>query len=172
MANLVLQEFKCVTETDEAGWDSPYFVIFTGRRNGGVSSTVNITRRNNWDNNVGSGGFVKPNITVGSGVDTDTLVLVALMEEDIDPDITGEELANVRAWMDVWFKAYGSVQGKTLNQLGSDMKPLFIDSLVANRYNDELVKVMRLMITTSHGALPAIHFWGAGGHYWARFRMA
>jgi hypothetical protein len=171
MANLILKEFRCVEETDEVGSDSPYFVIFVGQRGNAPISDVKTIRKDSWDNNIGSGDFRAPNITVAAGVDTSTLVIVALMEEDANPDITGGDLANVQNWMKSVFQAFGSVGGTSLTQLAAQVKPEFIKALNANITNDEIVNVQRLTITTLSGSLPLVHFFGDGGHYRVRFRM-
>jgi len=171
MTNLVLQDFTCIEETDEAGWDSPYFVIFVGHPGSSALSDVRTVRKESWDNNIGSGSVRIPNLTVASGVNSNTLVLVALIEEDVNPDITGSSLAHVQRWMNAVFGAFGQIGGISLNQLELLVGPEFERALNANIANDDIVAVHRLGIGKASGVLPQMHFWGAGGHYAVRFRM-
>jgi hypothetical protein len=173
MANLILNDFRCVEETYEAGWDSPYFVTFIGHPSTTApTSNVITTRKDSWDNNIGSGSYRAPQMPVASDVDTTTLVLVGLMEEDVNPDIIGSGLKKVRDEMTVLFKGPGSVGGISLTQLGALMKPIFRDTLINFCTNDEQIDVHRLPITTLSGILPLLHFFGWDGHYRVRFKMA
>jgi len=172
MANLILNDFRCVEETDEAGWDSPYFVTFIGHPGTTPTSNVITTRKDSWDNNIGSGSYRAPQMTVASGVDIKTLVLVALMEEDVNPDITGANLTKVRDTMQWWCSGVGSVSGISLTQLAAEVRPEFVKALNKFCVNDDNVDVHRLPITTLSGLLPLLHFFGSDGHYRVRFKMA
>ncbi|MES2070130.1 MAG: hypothetical protein V4488_07270 [Pseudomonadota bacterium] len=172
MANLILKEFRCVEETDEAGADSPYFVVFVGHPGKPESADVKMIRKGEWDNEVSTGDLLVANVPVASGVDTNTLVLVALMEEDVNPDIAGTELSNVRNWMKAVFQAFGSINGASAAQLSPLVMPEFIKALNANLTNDDVVGISRLSITTASGLLPLINFFGDGGQYKVRFNMA
>ncbi|MBI4852254.1 MAG: hypothetical protein HY819_10700 [Acidobacteria bacterium] len=169
--SLVLQEFNCVEETNEVGSDSPYFVVFVGHPGITPTSSVTTLRKESWDNEIDSGDLIKANLTVGTGVNTNTLVLVALLEEDNNPDITGADLINVQNWMQAIFQAFGSILGISLNQLDAMVRPEFVKALNANIANDEIVAVKRLTISTSSGLLPILKFLGDGGDYRVRFRM-
>ena len=170
MANLVLSEFRCVTETDEIGDDSPYFVIFIG--NTGTSfSDVKRLRDPQWDNNISSGKLVHVNSTVSSGVGTNSLVLVALLEEDNDPDISGQILTNIKQSMSGWYNTIFA-QGGGISQMEASLKPLFKQHIEAALSNDDVVAIARLKVTTLSGNLNLLHMWGDGGYYRVRFKMA
>jgi len=172
MPTLILEEFHCIVETDEAGWDSPYFIVFVGQRTGNIPTCdVYTIRQDSWDNDIGSGDSRKVNFTIPTEVDTDTLVFVALMEEDDNADITGRDLANVRDWMKAMFQAFGSVNGLPFNQLGSKMYKEFNNAIAANITDDDCVAVQRVIIPDSLGPIRAVNFWGVGGRYWVRFRL-
>jgi len=54
MANLVLKRFQCVEDTSESGGESPYFITWVGDLVDGTS-TLKLTRKTYWDNNVSMG---------------------------------------------------------------------------------------------------------------------
>jgi hypothetical protein len=173
MATLVLKEFRAVEETDEVGSDSPYFLIFRGRPNNPTASTVDIVRFGSWDNEIDSGDFRTVNFAVGTGVDAGTVVLVALMEEDVDPNFTSSNQAmkNVRGWMKTALQAWGA-NGATVDQVASSLTPEFAKAINANRGNDDIVSIQQLKITTLSGQLGLLHMKGDGGYYRVRFTMA
>lgn len=170
--NLVLQDFDCVEESNEAGDDSPYFVVFIGHPGNSPSSSVVTLRKEQWDNEVSAGDHINANISVASGVNTNTLVLVALMEEDVNADIVGGDLANVQNWMKAIFQAFGSIGGISLNQLKDKVAPEFEKALKANITNDDMLGIKRLNISTSSGLLSTLKFDGDGADYRVRFKMA
>lgn len=172
MANLVLKEFRCVIETDEIGDDSPYFVIFIGNSGSPKFSDVKRIRDPQWDNNISSGNLVQVNTTVSSGVGSNTLVLVALLEEDNNPDIAGAALTNVKDWMAGVYNSFWSSGTATVNDLEANLKPEFAKAINANLANDDIVAIARLKVTTSSGNLNLLHMWGDGGYYRVRFGMA
>ena len=171
MAKLVLKEFRCEEETSELGSDSPYFVIFHGRPSNPSAADVTVVRKDAWDNEVDSGELWTPNVTVSSGIDTGTLVMVALLEEDWDRDVAGSELTHVKDWMRTVFTAYSAGGSASLSQIAADIKPEFHNALQANTSNDDLVDIHRLTVSSDSGLLPLVHFYGAGGHYKVRFEM-
>ena len=172
MANLVLKAFRCLLETDEIGDDSPYFVIFIGHAGSPKFSDVKRIRDPQWDNNVSSGKLVDNiNAAVGSNVDSNTLVLVALLEEDNNPDIAGATLTNVKNWMNSVYNAFWANGSATVTQLEASLKPEFSNAIYANLANDDVVAIARLKITTLSGNIPLLYLTGDGGQYRVRFVM-
>jgi hypothetical protein len=100
-----------------------------------------------------------------TGVDKNTLVLVALMEEDVDPDIVGNDLDSVRTWMKPKFDTWGAMQNVTMDKLASEISTDFRKALNTYRTNDKLVDIERLKITALAGDLPLLEMQGDGGYY-------
>jgi len=169
MATLVLSEFRCVIETDEIGDDSPYFVIFVGNADTSFSDVKRI-REPQWDNDISSGKLVQVNSTVSGGIGVNSLVLVALLEEDNNPDISGQILTNIKQTMSGWYNTFFPPAGG-VNQLETKLMPIFQQIIEANLSNDDVVAFARLKITTLSGNLNLLHMWGDGGYYRVRFKM-
>ena len=172
MANLVLKEFRCVIETDEIGDDSPYFVIFIGNSGSPKFSDVKRIRDPQWDNNISSGNLVLVNTTVSGSVGMNSLVFVALLEEDNNPDIAGAALTNVKDTMTGFYNAFWASGTATVSALEANLGQKFWDAIKANLANDDIVAIARLKITTLSGNINLLHMWGDGGYYRVRFGMA
>src|SRR5215467_9314441 len=158
MANLLLKAFRCLIETDEIGDDSPYFVIFVGHAGSPKFSDVKRIRDPQWDNNVSSGQLVTNiNATIAGGVDLNTLVLVALLEEDNNPDIAGATLTNVKNWMNSVYNAFWASGTASVTQLEANLKPQFSSAIHANLPNDDVVAIARLKVTTMSGNIPLLY---------------
>jgi hypothetical protein len=173
MSKLVLKRFRCITESDEIGDDSPHFLVFHGKRGQAgspSSSNVELVRRSAWDDEVAEGELINANVTVLNPLNAD-LVLVAMMEEDWDPDFSGLTLMRLRGWICPFF-----------NSLVNSVA--FIDGTIANlvldeyrrginalRSNDEVLGVKRLSLTASNGQLPLLKFTGDGSNYDVRFTL-
>ena len=178
MTNLKFQRFTCLTETDEVGSDSPYFLFFIGNTNPTTkqaTSTVKMVREDKWDNNIDSGDsrdISAGNQTIATNVDSNTLVLVAVLEEDVNPDIVGINLLNVQIQAQASFAFFVSTQTLNLPQLATKMKAEFLDIINRNLVNDDMVNVARLTIPSKVGSLLTVHFSGDGGRYTTQFALA
>jgi len=172
MASLFLKEFRCVEETDEVGDDSPYFVIFVGNAGSPKHCEVKVIRRSEWDNDISSSSFRSVNQKISDGVGSSTVVLVGLMEEDNDPDITGEQLTKVRNWMTTLYDAYWVSGASSASQLADKLRPEFYRALNNYRSNDEIVGVVHQPISSTTGLQPLRHIYGDGGYYRVRLSTA
>ncbi len=168
---LSLKEFRCVEETDaEAGSESPYFLVFVGRRFGEhVQSRIGRVRKGAWDDEVDEGELWKVDDEVTGPVDSRTLVLVAMLEEDHDTDVGGENITWLRGEMRKIFADVASDASLSLDQLSALMIPRFTTQINRVATNDEILGVKQLKITTSDGDLPLLKFTGDGAHYNVRF---
>jgi len=172
MSKLVLKRFRCNTESDERGNDSPHFLIFHGKRGQGGPSTSNVelVRRSAWDDEVVEGELVNANTTVLNPMNAD-LVLVAMMEEDWDADFTGLTLMRLRAWICPFFNSLASsvafIDGTIANLVLQEYKR-GINALLSN---DEVLGVKRLSLTPSGTELPLLKFTGDGSNYDVRFTL-
>jgi len=172
MADLILNKFVCVEETDEVGSDSPYFLLFVGRPGNKPTSKVTRIRRDAWDGEIDSGDRRVLNQNVANDVGKSTLVLVALMEEDADPDVGTVGTIVLQSRMQEAFKGIGSVGGIMPAQMESLMVNEFTKAIDSVASNDELISIRRVNINTLSGPLPVLDFKGDGGHYRVHFVMA
>jgi murein DD-endopeptidase MepM/ murein hydrolase activator NlpD len=170
-ARLFLKEFRCVEETDmEPGGESPYFVVFLGKRIGNtVQSRLVRIRKQIWDTQVDAGELWRADEEVIEQVDKETFVLVALMEEDFDADIAGDTVSYLRSEMRKAFKDVASDASLSFDDLEIRMKPLFLGAIGRSTTNDECLGVKRLDITTHDGELPLLNYAGDGSNYRVRF---
>ena len=173
MSKLVLKRFRCNTESDEWGDDSPHFLIFHGKRgqNGSpTTSNVELVRRSAWDDTVAEGDLVNANVTVLNPLSAD-LVLVAMMEEDWDADFTGLTLARLRGWICPFFNSLAS----SVAFIDSTVATLILDEyrrgINALRSNDEVLGVKKLSLSATNGQLPLLKFTGDGSNYDVRFTL-
>lgn len=167
---LYLKEFRCVEETDEGGNDSPYFVVFVANKGGQIFSDVVRVRDPDWDGAAYSGKLFQPNLWVHNHVDTNSIVLVALIEEDFDPDIGDSKIALLKTLMHIRFSTYAG-WNLTNDQLAYLARSDFAGYLQDLLVNDEYIQTKRLSVSTNVGDLPLLNFAGDGGSYRVRFKM-
>jgi len=102
MANLILRRFKCVEDTSEVGGESPYFITWVGDVRQGMS-TLKLTRKTYWDNNVSKGPGAWPvDDVVSTGLSlkvSDTLALAMMIEKDEGIDVVSSEIDAIRDTM-------------------------------------------------------------------------
>lgn len=170
MANLILQSFKCVVETNEVGSDSPYFVIFHGNPTNPNAAKVRKIRKQAWDATVDSGETVQANSFVTDGAGTSSIVLAAFMEEDSNSDLSPADLTSIENHMRTFFTAFSASGTTPQNQLTMQMTLEFLGALIPRIENDELCGFAPLKITTTSGLLPLLKFTGDGGDYRVQFK--
>lgn len=154
--------FWCDEETSEASSsDSPYFLVYAGDAQP-QTSVVQRVRRQSWDDNVDAGEPARTaNITFPTGMSFD-LVLIALLEEDWDPD--SGLAGNVQNWMQ-------NLNGLLQPGIGGDANVINIVrqefKKAINNFlsNDDLIDIRRFTPPQTR------HFWGGGGHYRVRFEV-
>jgi hypothetical protein len=168
MSKLRMRQFKVQVETSEEGQDSPYFVFFSGNV---VNKSFSLTalRQSHWDNEASSGDTFKPNTAVVPNYDGNTMVLCALMEEDVNADVVSGTGAfnKVKEDMQKWWEGFGSPLGISRDEAAKKMMPLFRESLEKRTTNDEFVDCHSVHIPTS--GEHDIPYKGAGGTYIVRF---
>lgn len=169
MSKLILKKFKCNTESDEIGDDSPHFLVFHGRRGQGgspSSSNVELVRRAAWDNEVAQGETITANATVISPMNAD-IVLVAMMEEDSDPDFAGLTLARLRGWICPFFNSLASNVAIIDSNIAALVLQEYRRGIQSMRTNDEILGVKRLSLST----LAPLTFTGDGANYNVTFAV-
>ncbi len=172
-SRLVLKEFRCVEETDaELGGEAPYFVIFAGKRSGdGVDSRVVRIRREAWDNTIDEGELWVVNEDVVAQVDKKTLIMVGMIDEDFDVDVSGDDMTYIRNEMKKAFRDAAAGNDRSLDQLYDLLRPKFVEVINKSKSNDEWLGMKRLEVTTLDGELPLLHFSGDGSNYRVRFKV-
>jgi hypothetical protein len=191
MKTLVLKRFDCVVDTDEVGDDSPYFLVVIGNlTNGNPSTIVKLVRKNSWDMTVAKGDAITANVEIGpfhpetSGTSPDkSLILVAMFEEDWDPDLTTKDVEVIKVVVSNAFEPWARESGTISPYLKEAVRNTLQNIIVERLENDtqmetrtyqghywehQLVEEIRPKIS-SGGLLPRYTFWGDGGQYNIRF---
>lgn len=168
MSKLVLKRFKCNAESNEIGDDSPHFLVFHGRRGQGASSSSNVelVRRSAWDDSVAQGETIPANATVINPMNAD-IVIVAMMEEDWDPDFTGLTLARLRGWICPFFNSLANSVAFIDSNVATLVLQEFRRGIQSLRSNDEILGVKRLSLST----LSPLSFTGDGANYKVTFAI-
>ncbi len=172
MGTLKLTDFQCVEETNEIGSDSPYFVFFIGKSRDPDAAKLMTIRQPQWDEQVDQGNVFHPNATVDS-VDDNTLVLCALMEEDLNTDITigTGAFRRIRDQMRAMLAAQVATGSTDVAQLAQELIPEFRRAIDARRTNDDLVDVIHLPTNIDLQQHGAFLMEGGGGRYLVWFAM-
>ncbi len=123
MANLVLKRFQCVEDTSEVGGESPYFITWVGDVREGTS-TLRLTRKTYWDNNVhkGTGSWPVDDV-VSTGLSlkpSNTLALAVMIEKDEGIDVIAAEIEAMKSSIETVLRNHSAF-------LASD--PLFISTM-------------------------------------------
>ena len=180
MSKLILKRFACVTETDEVGADSPYFLTFVGDISTG-STSIKLTRQGNWHNEVDQGETWIVNEQVADGfnfVANKTVVLCAMVEEDEGIDISSEEADMVKLALTHrlgQFKATGSttmtslIRSNLLTLMRGAIGNMLSSSVGAS---DDFVAVKALTLNGNSGEQSVVTLVGDGGKYKVRYAVA
>jgi hypothetical protein len=173
MAKLILKEFRCVVDTDELGAESPYFLVFIGDLETGKTE-LKMIRQGNWHNEVDKGELWTVNAPVVSGFSfkpNPTLVLVALIEEDENLDISNFERDNlIKPLLAAKFKSFKD-SGSTIVTGGieSGVSSTFKTALGLTLANDDNMGIKRLKPNGQTGNQPLLNYFADTGHYRVRF---
>lgn len=172
MATLTLKEFRCVEDTDESGGESPYFIIFVGDLITGNTEVKRI-RRESWDNNVHKGELWVVNIPVVSGFSLNpspTLVLVALLDEDDNMDISSDAINVLETFLQGRFKGFKDSGSTTVTSgISNSLRDAFSIWLSLSLGNDDQMGIKRLKVNGSPGLQPLLNYYADTGHYRVRF---
>jgi hypothetical protein len=166
MGRLILTDFQCIEETNEIGSDSPYFVFFIGKGSDPGAAKLVTVRQPQWDEEVDAGEVIHPNAVVDN-VDDDTVILCALMEEDLNTDITTGTGAyrKVRDHMRTLLIAHAAGGSLPVAQLADVLIPEFRKEIEAHRTNDDLIDVIHVPANIDLRQHGAFSMQGDGGHY-------
>lgn len=151
--------FWCDDVTGVSGSDSPYFLVYAGDAQN-TKSVVKRVRKSSWDDNVDAGEPARSATVSFPELSSLDLVMVALLEEDWDPD---ENLASkVHGWMD-------NLDGLIFaSQSDGNVRKIFRDEFIKaiknKSDNDDLVNAHRFSVSGT-----VKHYFGDGGHYRVKF---
>lgn len=173
MGMLILTDFKCVRETNEIGADGPYFVFFIGKASNPAAAKLVTLRQPDWDELVDEGDVFHPNAAVDN-VDDDTLVLCALMEEDLRTDIsvgTGA-FRRIRDQMRDRLAVSVDAGAISVDQLAQELIPEFRRVIDDHRTNDDLIDVIHVPTDIDLPQHGPFNMDGGGGSYLVWFDIA
>ena len=175
MATLTLKEFRCVEDTDESGAESPYFLVFVGDLETGKTE-LKMIRQGNWHNEVDQGELWTVNAPVTNGFSfkpNPTLVLVAMVEEDENVDVSAFERDNmIKPVLAAKFKSFRD-SGATIvtSAIAAGVSDTFNVFLNVALSNDDNMGVKRLKPTGQPGDQPLLNYFADTGHYRVRFTI-
>ncbi|KAK0039412.1 hypothetical protein Bpfe_031165 [Biomphalaria pfeifferi] len=153
--------FWCDDVTGLSGSDSPYFLVYAGDAKKS-KSVVKRVRKSSWDDNVDAGEPARSATVSFPELTSLDLVMVALLEEDWDPD---ENLAlKVHGWMDNLDNLLPVFQTGTGGNVATIFREEFIKAIKNKSDNDDLVNAHRFVPSTG-----TKHYFGDGGHYRVKF---
>lgn len=152
--------FRCIEETNESSpSDSPYFLIYVGNSQT-LKSDVQRVRRQSWDDAVDAGEPTRT-ATVNFPTGGFNLVLVALLEEDWDNDLTTAKVNSIRDSMN---NLDTLLQPGVLETMVPQFALTFANSISSSCVNDDLIKMRRVFNNQT------LNFVGDGGHYQVAFK--
>jgi hypothetical protein len=189
MARLILKRFQCVEDTSESGGESPYFITWVGNLNDRSASTLTLTAKSYWNNNVdkGPGAWPVDHVVCPALPPTParTLALAVMVEKDEGRDILTAELQTMKASLQTvlgtWIDS-GILDSHNANFVNT-MKNTF-ESLVRARLqssvgaDDDLMEednwraARRIALTGQNEELAIVTFKGGTGQYNVRYGQA
>ncbi len=180
MSKLILKRFQCVTETDEVGADSPYFITFVGDIINGKTE-MKMTRQGNWHNEVDQGEIWTVNATVADGFDfkpARTIVLCAMVEEDEGLDIGSAEIEGMQAALASRLNQYRATGANVVKPIITNgMAQVFrnlvqVSLFTAAGASDDIVGVKAVKLNGNSGDQAVATLIGDGGRYNVRYSVA
>jgi hypothetical protein len=183
MANLVLKRFQCVEDTSEIGGESPYFITWVGDIVDGTS-TLKLTRKTYWDNNVHKGPGAWPvDDVVSTGLSlkpANTLALAMMVEKDEGIDVLASEIDSIRNTMSTVLRNHAEIFTASdpnfistmRNTLTSKVRQALESSAGADddlMEEDDWRAARRIQLSGKAEELPIVTFKGGGGQYNVRY---
>lgn len=163
MPKLVCNALRCVEETNEAGSDDAYMVVFRGSFNQPPDVKVVGGKNTIWGN-MATGKLVVKDMVLDDPYHAENAYVVALLEQDVNRDIlTGGAWGKVADfWANNWIKFSGAA--------GREMCAVTALVLGGGLDNDEFLGAKSIpQIFTDGGTGTLLIFEGDGGKYRARF---
>ena len=179
MPKLKMVQFKCVEDTNEIGFESPYFLTFVGDL---VAQRVRVklTRKSFWNNKVDKGETWPVNDTITNDFDlapAHTIVLAAMVEKDDGIDIVAGEVSTIEATMKPVFlnhvqAGFTASDPNFVSTMSNTFQQAIATALAtaAGADDDLMIKdsghaIRKVPITSSNGHFGNLTFPGGGGLY-------
>ncbi len=189
MAKLTLKRFQCQEDTNEHGGESPYFITWVGNLNDPSQSTLALTAKTYWNNNVtmGPGAWPVEHVVCATlpTPPSKALALAVMVEKDEGRDIVSAELdsmkQSMRNYLSTWVQN-GTFDSNANANFVNTMKNNF-ESLVKARLQscvgaaDDLMQednwraARRITLTSQPQELTIVVFKGGDGQYNVRYAV-
>jgi len=190
MAKLILKRFQCVEDTDESGGESPYFLTWVGNLDDPAQSTLTLTAKAYWENNVdkGPGAWPVDHVVCPTlpSSPSKTLALAVMCEKDEGRDITTTEVQAIKqtlqAALQTWVSS-GVFDSNNNANFVNTLKNTFeaqvrkkLDS--SSGADDDLMEednwraARRIALTGRNEELAIVTFKGDTGQYNVRYGQA
>jgi hypothetical protein len=189
MARLILKRFQCVEDTSESGGESPYFITWVGNLNDPSASTLTLTAKTYWNNNVfkGPGSWPVDHVVCAALPPSParTLALAVMVEKDEGRDIVTAEMqamkATLQAALAVWVSS-GILDSSNANFVNT-LKNTFEAQVKAKLSSsvdadDDLMEednwraARRIALSGQNEELAIVTFKGGSGQYNVRYGQA
>ena len=179
MPKLKMVQFKCLDDTNEIGFESPYFLTFVGDL---LSQRVKVklTRKSFWNNKVDKGETWPVNDTITTDFDlvpAHTIVLAAMVEKDNGIYIVAGEVVTIESTMKPVFlthvqAGFSASDANFISTMSNTFQQAITTALTtAVGADDDLMlnssdrAVRKVPITSSPGNFGTVSFPGGGGLY-------
>ena len=187
MAKLVLKRFQCAEDTNEIGGESPYFITWVGNLDDVAQSTLTLTAKTYWDNNVfkGPGAWPVDHVVCAKlpASPSKALALAVMVEKDNGRDITSSELTDMKSKMQdalsTWVQSGvfdSNANANFVNTMRNTFEALVVGKLKsAVGDDDDLMQEdgyrasRRITLTGKAEELDIVTFKGDDGEYHVRY---
>jgi hypothetical protein len=189
MAQLILKRFQCAEDTSESGGESPYFITWVGNLDDPSQSTLAVSAKAYWNNNVDKGPGAWPVDLVTCAAlppsPSKTLALAVMVEKDEGRDITTDEIEamrqSMRTVLRTWVDSgvFDSGQSNFVNTLKNTFEAQVRNKLQSSAgADDDLMEednwraARRIALTGKNEELAIVTFKGGTGIYHVRYAQA
>jgi len=184
MSQLVIDAVRCVEETNEAGSDDVYIVIFRGDPKPPFGSNVGVHGPGSVWSDFDKGELEGTDVSIANFF-PDAVYVIMLVEEDNARDISGKDVLGQwkfecgAAWRAAMISlAVGGLLPPTPVQIAAaaqdvanamhGLASIYMDFPIGN--DDAIGNPQQVVIAP--GQTPTLHFKGDGGYYRIRFKVA
>jgi hypothetical protein len=182
-ASVVVDHVWCQEETDEAGSDDVYTVTFRAYTTGAFEDNTAVQGPGNFWDDFDTGEDWSQDISIAKSR-PDAVYVVMLVEEDNNRDIQGGNLDLLRSQLDLVWKAQMLAALKGGPGPATETQRVAAGAAIAGAMNgwgskltdfpfgnDEILDYpKRIKVTT--GSPSTRNYYGDGGHYTLRFKIA
>ncbi|MEN3109967.1 hypothetical protein ACFONG_12480 [Uliginosibacterium paludis] len=165
---LYLDTLHCLQQRDlPFDADSPYLLVFAGQPGPQPEADVIRVTSPDWHQRTRSGRLHLARTWVHHDLRADSILLVALLEQDWQLDIHDAALRELRATMRQHWASCARRFAPASLPLAARLG--FARQISRHLRNDALIQIRHLPVATLHGRLPALAFSGSKVRYRAGF---